>query len=78
MWTSFLATILLLSIQSAHALSYTFTTIDVPGASITAPDSLNDAGQIVGSFLMPLAAMVFYTRAAHSRPLTSPAVSPRD
>ena len=30
---------------------YTFTAIDAPGASLTYPDGINDAGQIVGTFV---------------------------
>ena len=35
----------------AQADSYTFTPIDVPGASITDALGINDSGQIVGRFV---------------------------
>src|SRR5215471_1100622 len=34
----------------AHAVAYTFTTVDVPGATSTIANGINDAGQIVGGF----------------------------
>jgi probable HAF family extracellular repeat protein len=41
---------LLGAIHSANAIAYTFTQIDVPGSTSTAPYGINDAGQIVGWF----------------------------
>jgi uncharacterized membrane protein len=41
---------LLLSALAAHAASYTFTTIDVPGATATYAHGINPAGMIVGTF----------------------------
>ena len=38
---------------SVPAASFTFTPIDVPGASITEVHGINDAGQIVGFFSNP-------------------------
>jgi probable HAF family extracellular repeat protein len=38
------------SAAAAEAPSYTFTTLDVPGASSTAARGINDLGQIVGFF----------------------------
>ena len=38
------------AIHSANAAAYTFTQIDVPGASATTANGINDAGQIVGWF----------------------------
>jgi len=38
------------SLSTAHAASYTFTTIDVPGSITTVADGINTAGQIVGRF----------------------------
>jgi hypothetical protein len=50
-----LPTVLLLSIRlsapaAAQDVSYTFTTIDVPGATSTWASGINDAGQIVSSY----------------------------
>jgi len=42
--------LLLASPSSANAAAYTFTQIDVPGASFTEASGINDAGQIVGRF----------------------------
>ena len=40
---------LLAAASSAHAIAYTFTTIEVPGAStFTLALGISDAGQIVG------------------------------
>jgi uncharacterized membrane protein len=39
---------LLRGLSAAHAASYTFTTIDVPGALHTIAFGINDRGQIVG------------------------------
>src|SRR5437016_819095 len=36
--------------STSWAVSYTFTQIDVPGASLTRAQGINDAGQIVGTF----------------------------
>jgi hypothetical protein len=42
---------LLAAASSAHAIAYTFTTIEVPGAStFTLALGISDAGQIVGGF----------------------------
>lgn len=41
---------LLSATSPASAAAYTFTTLDVPGASFTAARGINDTGQIVGSF----------------------------
>jgi probable HAF family extracellular repeat protein len=38
------------SLSTAHAASYTFTTLDVPGSITTVADGINTAGQIVGFF----------------------------
>jgi hypothetical protein len=38
------------SLSTAHAASYTFTTIDVPGSITTVADGINTAGQIVGFY----------------------------
>ena len=38
------------TVLSAHAASYTFTTIDVPGAAHTTAFVVNNATQIVGRF----------------------------
>jgi probable HAF family extracellular repeat protein len=38
------------SLSTAHAASYTFTTLDVPGARATQAFEINDSGQIVGWF----------------------------
>ena len=35
----------------AYATDYTFTTLDVPGASFTYAFGINDAGQIVGYYI---------------------------
>ena len=37
--------------SSANAATFSFTQIDVPGAFYTAATGINDAGQIVGSFV---------------------------
>ena len=42
--------ILLSTLVAAHAASYTFTTIDDPGAPNTWAYGINTAGQIVGTF----------------------------
>jgi probable HAF family extracellular repeat protein len=42
--------VLLSALGAAHAASYTFTTIDVPGATLTEAYGVNAAGQIVGRF----------------------------
>jgi hypothetical protein len=39
-----------LMVGKAHAIAYTFTTIDVPGASSTSAAGIDDAGQITGSY----------------------------
>ena len=36
--------------SSVSAAPYTFTTLDVPGASVTEADGINNAGQVVGFF----------------------------
>ena len=36
--------------SSANAANFSFTQIDVPGADLTSPEDINDAGQIVGLF----------------------------
>jgi probable HAF family extracellular repeat protein len=36
--------------SSSYAADFSFTQIDVPGATITLARGINDAGQIVGSF----------------------------
>jgi probable HAF family extracellular repeat protein len=38
------------TVSAARALSFTFTTIDVPGATITEAQGINNLGQIVGFF----------------------------
>src|SRR5215471_6153705 len=58
MVSSFLAGMVGLSVLVAvaslasAATSYTFTTIDVPGTFETVPEGINDAGQIVGFFVV--------------------------
>src|SRR5262249_18730036 len=58
MVSSFLAGMVGLSVLVAvaslasAATSYTFTTIDVPGTFETVPEGINDAGQIVGVFVV--------------------------
>jgi hypothetical protein len=52
---SLLSTVLSLSILfstfvAAQDASYTFTTLDVPGATVTLAYGINDRGQIVGWF----------------------------
>jgi uncharacterized membrane protein len=52
---SLLSTVLSLSILfstfvAAQDASYTFTTLDVPGATVTLAYGINDRGQIVGEF----------------------------
>jgi hypothetical protein len=42
--------VMLSALATAHAATYTFTTIDVPGARSTIPLGTNTAGQIVGWF----------------------------
>ena len=42
--------VLLSTLVVAQDASYTFTTIDVPGARSTIPYGINTAGQIVGTF----------------------------
>jgi len=42
--------VLLSPLVASQDASYTFTTIDVPGATFTVADGINDAGQIVGSY----------------------------
>jgi uncharacterized membrane protein len=42
--------LLLSTLVAAQDASYTFTTIDVPGARSTIPYGINDRGQIVGWF----------------------------
>src|SRR5438046_2675781 len=37
--------------STSWATTYTFTQIDIPGAAFTSAFGINDAGQIVGSFL---------------------------
>jgi hypothetical protein len=43
--------VLLSALATAHAASYTFTTIDYPSALYTSPTEINETGQIVGQFL---------------------------
>lgn len=45
-----LTLILLLSSPVTWAASYTFTSVDVPGATVTEAHGINDAGQIVGAY----------------------------
>jgi len=42
--------VLLSVLTTAHAASYTFTTFDVPGGTISDASGTNTAGQIVGHF----------------------------
>jgi probable HAF family extracellular repeat protein len=42
--------VLLSTLVAAQDVSYTFTTIDVPGATLTEAYGINAAGQIVGRF----------------------------
>jgi hypothetical protein len=42
--------VVLSSLVTAQDASYTFTTIDVPGARFTYAFGVNDSGQIVGYF----------------------------
>jgi probable HAF family extracellular repeat protein len=49
-WPAGAITLAFATTGAAQAPSYTFTTIDVPGATFTAARSINDASQIVGSF----------------------------
>ena len=49
-WPAGAITLAFATTGAAQAPSYTFTTIDVPGATSTAARSINDANQIVGSF----------------------------
>ena len=46
-----LLTALIAAGSSAKAAAFSFTQIDVPGASQTSASGINDAGQIVGAFL---------------------------
>jgi probable HAF family extracellular repeat protein len=43
--------VLLSAFTAAHAASYTFTTFDVPGGTISDASGINTAGQIVGHFV---------------------------
>ena len=49
-WPAGAITLAFATTGAAQAPSYTFTPIDVPGATSTAARSINDANQIVGSF----------------------------
>ncbi len=44
------AAILALTGGSVHAQNYTLTTVDVPGASVTAVLDINNSGQMVGLY----------------------------
>src|SRR5882724_9276550 len=44
--------VLLSPLAAAQDASYTFTTLDVPGATNTFAHGINPAGQIVGTFLV--------------------------
>jgi probable HAF family extracellular repeat protein len=56
--------LLLSALVAAHAASYTFTTIDDPGATNTWAYGINDTGQIVGTFGNSPAAHGFVTDGA--------------
>ena len=65
-----LSTVLLLSIllrapAAAQDVSYTFTTIDVPGATSTLASGINDAGQIVGYGTIRGETHAFLAKPAH-------------
>ena len=44
---------LIAAASTANATAYSFTQLDVPGASGTIATGINDAGQIVGHYLDP-------------------------
>src|SRR4051812_42092685 len=48
---AFLVTAPMAAGSSANAANFSFTPIDVPGASLTAAAGINDTGQIVGEFV---------------------------
>jgi hypothetical protein len=46
-----LAVFALLAVFAGSAVADLITTIDVPGATETEPDGINNSGQIVGSYI---------------------------
>jgi probable HAF family extracellular repeat protein len=60
------------SLSTAHAASYTFTPLDVPGASQTRAFEINDRGQIVGWFTDATGVHGFLTDGATFTPIDVP------
>jgi len=64
--------LLLSTLVAAQDASYTFTTIDVPGAPITVALGINDNGQIVGWFFSPAETNGFLTDGGTFTPIDVP------